>query len=174
MGYEVKEFFQEYFFEAVYPLKRFSRNLYSESLALDTKKQKNLAEFFSLNTQNQIYFEKDPEVLFSINPYWFFKVFIWVAERNYNLSYEVTRAIEQNVNQSYPIFTNDNFDSEIQIEALQNMKWSEVKPQVDEVEFNDGKKRLPWRLSGCILPRRTDNWRPCFNFSRRPLVCGDA
>ena len=33
-----------------------------------------------------------------------------------------------------------HFDSEIQIEALQNMKWSEVKPQVDEVEFNDGKK----------------------------------
>ena len=33
-----------------------------------------------------------------------------------------------------------HFDSEIQIEALQNMKWNEVKPQVDEVEFNDGKK----------------------------------
>ena len=33
-----------------------------------------------------------------------------------------------------------HFDSEIQIEALQNMKWIEVKPQVDEVEFNDGKK----------------------------------
>ena len=33
-----------------------------------------------------------------------------------------------------------HFDSEIQIEALQNMKWIEVKPQVDEVEFNNGKK----------------------------------
>ena len=114
MGYEVKEFFQDYFFEAVYPLKRFSRNLYSESLASDTKKQKNLSEFFSLNTQNQICFEKEPEVLFSINPHWFFKVFIWVAERNYNLSYEVTRAIEQHVDQAYPIFTNDSFHSEIQ------------------------------------------------------------
>jgi adenosylhomocysteinase len=33
-----------------------------------------------------------------------------------------------------------HFDSEIQITALQNMKWSEIKPQVDEVEFPDGKK----------------------------------
>ena len=87
MGYEVKEFFQEYFFETVYPLKRLSRNIYSESLASHTKKQKNLSEFFSLNTQNQIYFEKKPEKLFLNNPYWFFKVFIWVAERNYNIAY---------------------------------------------------------------------------------------
>ncbi len=33
-----------------------------------------------------------------------------------------------------------HFDSEIQVESLQNMKWTEVKPQVDEVEFHDGKK----------------------------------
>ncbi len=33
-----------------------------------------------------------------------------------------------------------HFDSEIQVESLQNMKWNEIKPQVDEVEFNDGKK----------------------------------
>ena len=35
-----------------------------------------------------------------------------------------------------------HFDSEIQIGALANMKWTEVKPQVDEVEFPDGKKIL--------------------------------
>ncbi len=33
-----------------------------------------------------------------------------------------------------------HFDSEIQIDALRNMKWHEVKPQVDEVEFPDGKR----------------------------------
>jgi adenosylhomocysteinase len=33
-----------------------------------------------------------------------------------------------------------HFDSEIQISALNNMKWTEIKPQVDEVEFPDGKK----------------------------------
>ena len=33
-----------------------------------------------------------------------------------------------------------HFDSEIQIAALQNYKWEEVKPQVDEVEFPDGKR----------------------------------
>ena len=35
-----------------------------------------------------------------------------------------------------------HFDSEIQIGALQNMKWTEIKPQVDEVEFADGKKLI--------------------------------
>ncbi|MCY7339384.1 MAG: adenosylhomocysteinase [Sphingomonas bacterium] len=35
-----------------------------------------------------------------------------------------------------------HFDSEIQIGALANMKWTEIKPQVDEVEFADGKKLI--------------------------------
>ena len=35
-----------------------------------------------------------------------------------------------------------HFDSEIQIEALRNFKWDNVKPQVDEVEFPDGKKLI--------------------------------
>jgi adenosylhomocysteinase len=33
-----------------------------------------------------------------------------------------------------------HFDSEIQIAGLNNLKWTEIKPQVDEVEFADGKK----------------------------------
>ena len=33
-----------------------------------------------------------------------------------------------------------HFDSEIQVGALRNYKWSNVKPQVDEIEFPDGKK----------------------------------
>ena len=33
-----------------------------------------------------------------------------------------------------------HFDSEIQIAALKNMVWKEVKPQVDEVAFPDGKR----------------------------------
>ena len=33
-----------------------------------------------------------------------------------------------------------HFDSEIQVEALKNYKWHNVKPQVDEVEFPDGKR----------------------------------
>ncbi|WP_418895813.1 adenosylhomocysteinase [Sandaracinobacteroides sayramensis] len=35
-----------------------------------------------------------------------------------------------------------HFDSEIQIGGLANLKWTEIKPQVDEVEFADGKKIL--------------------------------
>jgi len=33
-----------------------------------------------------------------------------------------------------------HFDSEIQIAALRNQKWHNIKPQVDEVEFADGKR----------------------------------
>src|SRR5213079_3071146 len=33
-----------------------------------------------------------------------------------------------------------HFDSEIQVAALKNYKWHRVKPQVDEIEFPDGKK----------------------------------
>ncbi len=33
-----------------------------------------------------------------------------------------------------------HFDSEIQISALRNFKWDEIKPQVHHVEFPDGKK----------------------------------
>jgi len=33
-----------------------------------------------------------------------------------------------------------HFDSEIQVSALRNHKWHNVKPQVDEIEFQDGKR----------------------------------
>jgi adenosylhomocysteinase len=33
-----------------------------------------------------------------------------------------------------------HFDSEIQVAGLRNYKWSNVKPQVDEIEFPDGKR----------------------------------
>jgi adenosylhomocysteinase len=35
-----------------------------------------------------------------------------------------------------------HFDSEIQIKALHNYRWEEVKPQVDEVVFPDGKRLI--------------------------------
>jgi len=35
-----------------------------------------------------------------------------------------------------------HFDNEIRVADLSNMKWTEIKPQVDEVEFPDGKRIL--------------------------------
>jgi adenosylhomocysteinase len=35
-----------------------------------------------------------------------------------------------------------HFDTEIQVEGLRNFRWHNVKPQVDEVEFPDGKRIL--------------------------------
>jgi adenosylhomocysteinase len=33
-----------------------------------------------------------------------------------------------------------HFDNEIDTQALRNLKWHNVKPQVDEIEFPDGKR----------------------------------
>jgi adenosylhomocysteinase len=35
-----------------------------------------------------------------------------------------------------------HFDNEIQVGALRNLKWRNVKPQVDMIEFPDGKRML--------------------------------
>jgi adenosylhomocysteinase len=35
-----------------------------------------------------------------------------------------------------------HFDSEIQVAGLKNFKWDNIKPQVDEIEFPDGKKMI--------------------------------
>jgi len=35
-----------------------------------------------------------------------------------------------------------HFDNEIQVEPLRNLKWTNIKPQVDEIEFPDGKKMI--------------------------------
>ncbi len=35
-----------------------------------------------------------------------------------------------------------HFDSEIQISSLRNHKWTNIKPQVDQVEFPDGKRLI--------------------------------
>jgi adenosylhomocysteinase len=35
-----------------------------------------------------------------------------------------------------------HFDNEIQVGALKNLKWTNIKPQVDEIEFPDGKRLI--------------------------------
>ncbi len=35
-----------------------------------------------------------------------------------------------------------HFDTEIQVSALKNLKWDNIKPQVDQIEFPDGKKMI--------------------------------
>ena len=40
------------------------------------------------------------------------------------------------------VYNIGHFDNEIQIESLQNYKWEEIKPQVDQVTFPDGKKLI--------------------------------
>ncbi len=47
-----------------------------------------------------------------------------------------------------------HFDSEIQISSLRNFKWHNVKPQVDEIEFPDGKRLILLSEGRLVNPRQ--------------------
>lgn len=57
-----------------------------------------------------------------------------------------------------------HFDTEIQVEALNNMKWTEIKPQVDEIEFPDG-KRIILLAKGRLLNLGCATGHPAFVMS---------
>lgn len=57
-----------------------------------------------------------------------------------------------------------HFDNEIEISALKNYKWQEIKPQVDEVIFPDG-KRLIILAKGRLVNLGCANGHPAFVMS---------
>lgn len=57
-----------------------------------------------------------------------------------------------------------HFDSEIQVSGLRNMQWHNVKPQVDEVEFADG-KRIILLAEGRLLNLGCATGHPSFVMS---------
>lgn len=57
-----------------------------------------------------------------------------------------------------------HFDSEIQVSGLRNMQWHNVKPQVDEVEFPDG-KRIILLAEGRLLNLGCATGHPSFVMS---------
>ncbi len=57
-----------------------------------------------------------------------------------------------------------HFDSEIQVAALKNMAWHNVKPQVDEIEFPDG-KRIILLAEGRLLNLGCATGHPSFVMS---------
>jgi adenosylhomocysteinase len=57
-----------------------------------------------------------------------------------------------------------HFDSEIQVTALKNYKWHNVKPQVDEIEFPDG-KRIILLAEGRLLNLGCATGHPSFVMS---------
>src|ERR1700729_3135989 len=57
-----------------------------------------------------------------------------------------------------------HFDSEIQIEALKNFKWENIKPQVDEIEFPD-KKRIILLSEGRLVNLGNAMGHPSFVMS---------
>lgn len=57
-----------------------------------------------------------------------------------------------------------HFDTEIQVASLKNMKWHNVKPQVDEIEFPDG-KRIILLAEGRLVNLGCANGHPSFVMS---------
>ena len=57
-----------------------------------------------------------------------------------------------------------HFDNEIQVEALRNQKWTNIKPQVDLIEFPDG-KRLILLSEGRLLNLGNATGHPSFVMS---------
>ena len=57
-----------------------------------------------------------------------------------------------------------HFDNEIQVEALKNYKWTEIKPQVHEIEFSD-KKRIILLAEGRLVNLGCATGHPSFVMS---------
>ncbi|PIR01193.1 MAG: hypothetical protein COV66_01915 [Nitrospinae bacterium CG11_big_fil_rev_8_21_14_0_20_45_15] len=114
MGEDVKSFFQKYYFEAVYPLKRYSRNLFWESVAVEREAIETLSEYFGVNADQQIVFLKDPKDFEPSGSNWMFKIFSWVAEFDYHLSYPVTLAMEEHLDATSPLFLGAELESSAQ------------------------------------------------------------
>ncbi|MDZ5697380.1 adenosylhomocysteinase [Chelativorans sp. M5D2P16] len=57
-----------------------------------------------------------------------------------------------------------HFDNEIQVSALRNFKWTNIKPQVDQIEFSDG-KRIILLSEGRLLNLGNATGHPSFVMS---------
>jgi len=104
MGEDVKSFFKKYYFEAVYPLKRYSRNLFWESVVIEREAVEILSEDFGVNADRHIVLLKDQKNFAPVGSDWIFKIFSWVAENDLHLSYPVTLAMEEHLDETSPIF----------------------------------------------------------------------
>lgn len=113
MGYELKQFFHEYFYNAVYPIKRYSRNLFLECVTSNNESIKSLSSVFAINRENQIICKEDPEEIISNNPALTFQILAWVAEEGCYPSYAIIRSIETNADKMLPIFLTDEKAREI-------------------------------------------------------------
>ena len=113
MGFELPEFFQEYYYRAAYPLKRYSRNLFWEAVSHDTKRTKTLTDNLGLNAERQIIFLKNGGDILAEKPVMIFQILGWVARDNYHVSFPVIKSIEENVHRISPVFINEENRQEI-------------------------------------------------------------
>ena len=78
---------------------------------------------------------------------------------------DVVNADHMRKMKDYSILCNiGHFDNEIQVEALKNYKWTEIKPQVHEIEFPD-KKRILLLAEGRLVNLGCATGHPSFVMS---------
>ncbi len=116
MGYahRVRAFFDHYFFNAVLPMKRFSRNLFWESMTFVKGKSRRLSPHFALNSEDQIVFAEGETPHQWESPLEILEIFTWMSRKNYLLSYPVIRSIEQHTDQMLPMFMDPAHRSRVQ------------------------------------------------------------
>ncbi len=107
MGFDLIAFYNEYFYKAGLPLKRYSRNLFLESIAFDTEMHKTLSEHFAINNENQIIFIGNSEAAAAAPLHLMLEVFAWVSEHDYLISYPVMRFLEDRLIQAGPLAFNE-------------------------------------------------------------------
>jgi len=78
---------------------------------------------------------------------------------------DIVTADQMRKMKNYSILCNiGHFDNEIQVEALKNYKWTEIKPQVHEIEFPD-KKRILLLAEGRLVNLGCATGHPSFVMS---------
>ena len=103
-GFEVNDFYKEYFYNAALPLKRDGRNLLWDCIWRDETVAKKLNDYFGTNDKDTIVFLPGKEKIFSDSPEKIFDIMKFVAEEGFNMSYPIILSIEETKDNLVPIF----------------------------------------------------------------------
>lgn len=113
LGFELNDFYKEYFYHAALPLKQDGRNILWDCIWRDETVAKNLDTCFGTNIKDTIVFLPGKGKIFSDSPEKIFDVMRFVAQQGFNMSYPIILSIEENKDNLVPIFMNGETKSKM-------------------------------------------------------------
>jgi len=120
LGFELNDFYKEYFYQAALPLKIDGRNIFWHCLSYDQKVETTINSDFGVNSHHTLVFLSDKEKIFSEDPEKIFNLMRLISQKDYGMSYPVILAIEQNINNLVPLFMNGKTKGKM-IQTFQEM-----------------------------------------------------